>query len=500
MRASGILMHITSLPSPHGVGTLGKEAYAFADFLEKSAQKYWQLLPLGPTGYGDSPYQTDSAFAGNPYMIDLDELIKDGLLLPEEVCSVRWGDDPSRTDFGALFAGRFGLLRLAYQRGWSRDAAAVAEFYNENKIWLRDYALYTSIKCRYGMRPWTEWEDEDLRMHRREALDVCEIELRESVEQCIYTQFLFFRQWNALRSYIRKKGIRIIGDIPIYVPLDSADVWSGRENFQLDESGYPVEVAGVPPDYFTADGQLWGNPLYDWEQMRENGFTWWKHRIAAASKLYDVVRIDHFRGLESYWAVPYGDTTARGGQWRKGPGEAFIDVLHESFPDLFVIAEDLGYLTPEVIALREYSHYPSMKVLQFAFDSREPSNFLPHLYGCNCVCYVGTHDNATLSQWLSEANPKDVEYAREYLGLNTEEGYARGVLRGGMSSTADIFVAQLQDWLTLGAEARMNVPGTLGGGNWRWRVRKDALTDSLAEEIRRMTILYGRQLDKVPAM
>lgn len=493
MRSSGILMHISSLPSPYGIGTLGADAYAFADFLKAAGQKYWQILPLGPTGYGDSPYQTVSAFAGNPYFIDLDMLVQDGLLTKEEVNGVFWGSDPTRVDYGALYAGRGGLLRLAYQRGWQRDATAVETFRVENAFWLRDYALFTAAKQHFGMRSWTEWEDDDLRFRRNNAV-LCRYEeqLQDDIRCCIYTQFLFFRQWEALRSYVHSLGIKILGDVPIYVPLDSADVWAEGEYFQLNELHCPTEVAGVPPDYFTADGQLWGNPLYDWDRMRADGFRWWIRRLKAAAGLYDVVRIDHFRGLESYWAVPYGDATARNGRWRKGPGEDFVIAIKTALPSLDIIAEDLGFLTPEVLALREFSGWPGMKILQFAFDARGESEYLPHKYGHNCVCYVGTHDNATIGQWVQEATVDELMFARDYLGLNHREGYAMGILRGGMGSPADLFVAQLADWLVLGPEARMNVPGRLGGGNWCWRARKDAANGNLAKKIFRMTKMYGR--------
>jgi len=493
MRSSGILMHISSLPSPYGIGAMGKEAYAFADFLEKAGQEYWQILPLGPTGFGDSPYQTDSAFAGNPYLIDLDTLAEDGLLTKEEICSVFWGDDPHQVDYGALFAARTELLRLAYRRGWERDREPVAAFRTENASWLEDYALFTAAKRHFGMRPWIEWEDDALRLRSDgAALDRWAEELREERELCIYTQYLFFRQWNALRSYVHKKGISIVGDVPIYVPLDSADVWAEGEYFQLDEQCHPIEVAGVPPDAFTEDGQLWGNPLYDWEKMRVDGFGWWKRRLAAAGALYDVVRIDHFRGLESYWAVPYGDATARNGRWRPGPAADFVRMVKESFPDLEIIAEDLGFMTPEVMALRELSGWPGMKILQFAFDPAGESEYLPHRYEHNSVCYVGTHDNATLSQWLKSAGKKELAFAKEYLGLSKEEGYATGILRGGMGSPAKLFIVQMQDWLELGEPgARMNSPGLLGG-NWCWRMDKDAVTLALTKKIRRMTTVFGR--------
>ena len=493
MRASGILMHISSLPSPWGIGTFGREAYAFADFLAEAKQKYWQILPLGPTGYGDSPYQTGSAFAGNPYFIDLDALCTDGLLRREEIEGVFWGDDPARTDYGALFGGRPGLLRLAFERGWERDKKAVDAFRAANADWLEDYALFTACKQHFGMKPWTEWEDEELRLRSsRDVLTRYARQLRETVDQCVYTQFLFFRQWEALRAYVHKKGIKIIGDVPIYVPLDSADVWAGAEYFQLDEQRRPVDVAGVPPDYFTADGQLWGNPLYDWEKMRADGFAWWIKRMHAAARLYDVVRIDHFRGLESYWAVPAGDDTARNGRWKPGPGKEFITAVKTALPGLPVIAEDLGFMTDEVKELREFSGFPGMKILQFAFDPSGESEYLPFRCEPNSVCYFGTHDNITLGQWLKDTDKKTMAFAKAYLGLNYAEGYADGILRGGMGCPSDLFIAQMQDWLVLGEESRMNSPGLLGGGNWRWRMLPGAITPRLTKKIARMTEIFGR--------
>lgn len=492
MRASGIILHITSLPSPHGVGTLGREAREFADFLRKAGQKYWQILPLGPTGYGDSPYQTDSAFAGNPYLIDLEQLITDGLLTREEVDAVSFGSDPAQTDYGALYAGRFDLLRRACERGWDKERENVDAFYRENESWLRSYALYTAAKRHFGMRPWIEWEDEDLRLRRsEEVLRRYEELLAEDIRFCIFTQYLFFRQWNALRAYIREQGIRIIGDVPIYVPLDSADVWAEGEYFQLDDQCRPTEVAGVPPDYFTADGQLWGNPLYDWDRMHCDGYRWWIRRLGAAGKLYDTVRIDHFRGLESYWAVPYGETTARSGRWRKGPGESFIDTIKTALPGLDIIAEDLGFMTPEVIALREYSGFPGMKVLQFAFTG-EDSVDLPHNYPRNCVAYPGTHDNNTLTGWFAEeltaAQRKQVV---DYFALTKQEGTARGMLRGVLASTAALAIIPMADWLEEPAAARMNTPGQ-AQGNWQWRADAKKLTPALAAEIRVLTERYFR--------
>ena len=491
MRASGILMHISSLPSPYGIGTFGKEAYAFADFLAAAGQKYWQILPLGPTGYGDSPYQTVSAFAGNPYFIDLDLLAADGLLEKEEILACDWGADPEHADYGALYAHRGALLKKAFERGRERDRKAVDDFRRENAGWLESYALFTALKTRFGLKPWSEWEDEAARLRSDpKILERYSQELREEIDCCVYIQYLFYRQWDELRAYIHKKGIRIIGDVPIYVPLDSADVWSDRSMFQLDGEGRPTEVAGVPPDYFSEDGQLWGNPLYDWDRMAEDGYAWWIGRLHAAARLFDVVRIDHFRGLESYWAVPFGETTARGGHWVPGPGKAFVTAIKSALPDLDIIAEDLGVMTDAVIELRDFSGFPGMKILQFAFD---PDNvYLPHNQPKNCVCYIGTHDNDTLAEWLENTSSENLDFAREYLGLNRREGYANGILRGGMSAPADLFVAQMQDWLGIGAAGHMNNPGLLGGGNWCWRMKKGAVTPALTKKILRMTKLYGR--------
>ena len=490
-RSSGILMPISSLPSPHGIGTLGAEARKFVDFLADAGQSWWQILPVGPTSYGDSPYQSFSAYAGNPYLIDLDLLCEDGLLTPAEVNAVSWGTDPTRVDYSAIYNGRFPLLHLAMERGWERDADKVKAFSEENDAWLPDYALFMALKRHFGMSAWTEWPDEDIRLRRPEAVARYREELADDIRLFTYIQYLFFRQWEALRSYAHEKGIGIIGDLPIYVAMDSADVWADPRAFQLDERNVPAEVAGVPPDYFTADGQLWGNPLYDWDAMKADGYTWWIRRIAGASRLYDILRIDHFRGLESYWAVPYGETTAKVGRWVKGPGMDLMNVLTEKFPNIQFIAEDLGYLTPEVRQLLEDSGLPGMKVLQFAFDSREAANYLPHTYPRHCVCYAGTHDNSTLMGWKDEAAPADIAMAREYLGLHDEEGFNWGVLRGGQSSVADLFIAQMQDYLGLGSEARMNTPGILGG-NWQWRMLPGQITDGLTARIARMTSLYGR--------
>ena len=490
-RTCGILMPISSLPSPYGIGTLGKAAYDFVDFLADAGQSWWQLLPVGHTSYGDSPYQCFSTYAGNPYFIDLDLLIEDGLLERSEVTGLDWGSDPARVSYETVYQNRYKVLRQATLRGWMRDKAQVDAFVEENRHWLPDYALFMALKAHFGMKAWTEWPDEDIRLRKPDAVEAYRAKLAQEIQLYTYIQFLFFRQWEQLRAYAKEKGVGIIGDIPIYVALDSADVWGDPGSFQLDEYNVPTEVSGVPPDYFSEEGQLWGNPLYNWDAMKADGFGWWIRRIAGAGKLYDIIRIDHFRGFESYWAVPYGEKTAKNGRWVKGPGMDLVGVLTSWFRDIRYIAEDLGFMTPGVQQLLHDSGLPGMKVLEFAFDSREPSNYLPHTYTPNCVCYPGTHDNTTLAAWETEADPDDVAFARQYLGLNDEEGFHWGILRGGLSSVAMLFVAQMQDYLGLGDEARMNTPG-IPSGNWQWRMLPDAITPALSEKIGELARIYGR--------
>lgn len=493
-RSSGVLLHISSLPSAYGIGTFGKAAYEFADFLQESGQKYWQLLPLGPTSYGDSPYQSFSTFAGNPYFVDLELLIGEGLLAREEVEAYDWGDDPRYVDYGKIYEGRFEILAKAKARGWDRDREEIREFAVENQDWLDSYTLYMACKRHFGMRAWSEWEDEEIRMHRPEAVAAYTEELQDDIELFTYIQYLFFRQWNDLRKYINERGIEIIGDLPIYVSMDSADVWAESECFALDPDRIPREVAGVPPDYFSADGQLWGNPLYDWDAMAKDGYRWWVRRIQGAAKLYDVIRIDHFRGFDTYWAVPYGETTAKNGEWRKGPGMQLVGFLKEKFPQIEFIAEDLGEQSPTVKQLLSDSGFPGMKILEFAFDSDEPSDYQPHKYPRNCVCYTGTHDNSPVMLWKKEAKETDAAYAAEYLGVG-DEAYHWGFLRGGMRSVANLFVAQMQDYLGLGEGHRMNVPGT-SSGNWTWRMLPGEANEEVAKATHRMIKMYGRLQDR----
>ncbi len=489
MRSSGILMHITSLPGPYGVGTMGKHAYDFVDFLADAGQTRWQILPLTPTGYGDSPYQSCSAFAGNHYLIDLDTLIDQGLLERQEAADIDWCQQETKADFGKLYRNRLRVLRLAYRR--FQGGADFDRFCRENEDWLPDFCLFMALKDASGGKPWYEWETPLKRRHTA-AMAKARRELAEEIRFYSFVQYQFFRQWNALHGYAAAKGIRIIGDVPIYVPLDSVEVWSAPELFQLDRTLTPKVIAGVPPDGFTADGQLWGNPIYNWRKMKQDGYAWWIRRLAAAGKLYDIVRMDHFRGLQAYWAVPYGDTTARGGKWVKGPGMAFIQAVKAALPELDMIAEDLGYLTPEVLQMRDDSGYPGMKVLEFAFDSREPSDYLPHAYPSNSVVYTGTHDNMTMRQWFDTAAPEARQYAAEYMALTEAEGLVMGTIRTAMASVSDMCIIQMPDWLNLGGEARMNFPGTLSDSNWTWRAKDDIMSKDLSRRIYEMTKLYGR--------
>ena len=484
MRESGILMHISSLPGPYGIGTMGKAARDFVDFLHDAGQHCWQILPLSPTGYGNSPYQSCSTFAGNHYLIDLELLVEEGLLTREELAEVSWSTTEDRVDFGLLYENKLNILRKAFRRhGETED---FARFRAENDSWLPDYAAFMCLKDIHGGKPWYEWP-EDVKLRRNpEITDI------EALQFYCFTQYLFFRQWDALRAYAHDRDIRIIGDVPIYVPYDSVEVWSEPQLFQLDEGLNPRVVAGCPPDGFTADGQLWGNPIYDWDFMKQDGYRWWIRRLEAAGRLYDTVRLDHFRGLESYWAIPYGDTTARGGKWVKGPDKDFIRALKEGLPGLDMIAEDLGYLTQEVMDLRDFSGYPGMKVLQFGFDVREPAEYQPHTYTRNSVCYTGTHDNMTMRQWFDTMDEASVAYAVEYMNLTEKEGYVWGCIRAAMASVSDLTVIPMQDVLDLGSAGRMNFPGTLSDSNWTWRLKDGIITPDVAKQLRKLAQLYGR--------
>ena len=487
-RASGIIMPVFSLPGKYGIGTFGKEAYDFIDFLSDAGQKYWQVLPMGPTDCGNSPYSSLSVFAGNQNFINLEQLIEEGAVDRKEVEMIDWGSGD--VDYDKVIPGKKKILKSAYLKAYNSVKEEVSDFAENNISWIYDYALYMALKEHFDGLPWYEWE-EDIRLREQEAVEKYRSELKDSINYHIYVQYLFFKQWDKLKKYAEDKYVKFIGDIPIYAAMDSADVWASPENFQLDKKNMPVDVAGVPPDYFSEEGQLWGNPLYDWEAMKNDGYGWWIRRIGAAERLYDVIRIDHFRGLESYWAVPATEKTAINGEWRKGPGLDFIERIKGWFCGIEIIAEDLGILTDDVRELLKNSRFPGMKVLQFAFDESGNSDYLPHKYDKNCVCYGGTHDNATIKEWLETGDKKEIEFAREYFGINKKDNFNFVIIRGGMASVADTFITQMQDYLELGKEARTNIPG-IAFGNWKWKMEEGAATKQLAEKILKMTKLYGR--------
>lgn len=491
-RASGVLLPVFSLPSPYGVGTLGEEAYRFIDFLKEAGQSYWQVLPMGPTSLGDSPYQSFSSFAGNPYFIDPRQFLEEGFLLENEIAAFDFGKDGGRVDYGKLYENRFSLLRKAYERGKETFRGSMEEFCEKNP-WVVDYALFMSIKKSFGMKPVSGWESEALKKHNREALLSFRQENAGEVDFWIFLQTVFYAQWEKLRAYAREKNIRFIGDLPIYTAMDSADVWSEPEMFDLSEDLSPNGVAGVPPDAFSDEGQLWGNPLYDYEQMRNDGFGWWIRRIDGASKLYDVIRIDHFRGFESYWRVESGAGTAKEGKWVKGPGMDLVGVITSWFPDLSFIAEDLGIITEDVRELLAASGLPGMKVLQFAFESGKESRYLPHNIEKNSVCYIGTHDNDTACGFAETMSAKDRRFAREYMHVTRGEGIPHALLRTGMESCSDLFIVTVQDLLGLSGAGRINTPGTFCG-NWTWRMSPEDFEDLFrtAGDLRHMTELYSR--------
>lgn len=492
MRRSGMLLPIAGLPSPYGIGCFSKEAYEFVDMLERADQTLWQILPLGPTGYGDSPYQSFSTFAGNPYFIDLNQLIGQGLLTTKECEKYDWGNDKGYIDYQKIYESRFKILRTVFERSEIQKEQGFCGFCKENAYWLLDYALYMAVKNHFGGKSWSEW-DEDIRLRKPEAMESYGEKLSQEVLFYQYLQFVFANQWGDLKSYANRKGISIIGDIPIYVAFDSADTWANPALFQLDENNEPVAVAGCPPDGFSATGQLWGNPLYRWEYHRETQYSWWVQRTAHCFKLYDIVRIDHFRGFDEYYAIPYGNLTAENGKWLKGPGIELFEVLRKRLGKLNIIAEDLGYLTDSVRQLLKESGYPGMKVLEFAFDSREESDYLPHNYERNCIVYTGTHDNDTLQGWYESISEGDRNVSVRYLNnqYTKREEIHWDFVCLAMRSVADTCVIPVQDYLGLGHESRINTPSTLGN-NWIWRMQEDAFSDDLVARISNLTKLYSR--------
>ena len=492
MRRNGFLLPISSLPSKYGIGSFSKEAYEFVDILEEAGQKIWQILPLGPTGYGDSPYQSFSTFAGNPYFIDLCELIEEGLLSEDECDSYDWGDDVEYIDYEKIYLSRFKILKKAYKRSKINEDKKFIAYCKYNKWWLEDYALYMAIKDSLGGISWLEW-DENLKLRDKKTLSKYSKKLNEEITFYKYTQYLFSSQWNKLKVYANKKGISIIGDIPIYVSLDSADTWANPELFQLNKECLPKAVAGCPPDSFCETGQLWGNPLYDWEYHKFTDYKWWIQRIESSFDLYDIVRIDHFRGFDEYYSIPYGDKTAINGTWEKGPGMELFKYVKDALGEVDIIAEDLGFLTDSVKKLLDDTGYPGMKILQFAFDSREDSDYLPHNYNRNCVVYTGTHDNNTIYGWYKEINKEDKRMSINYMNnkYTRDNAIHWDFICLAMRSVADTCIIPVQDYLGLGKEARINVPSTLGT-NWTWRMSKKGFSKKMVKKIKMLTKLYGR--------
>ncbi len=498
-RACGVLCPIFSLPSPYGIGTFGKDAYEFADKLKKAKQSYWQILPLGPTGYGDSPYQSFSTYAGNPYFIDLDILREDGLLTITECEEVSVSANPADIDYESMYYTRFPVLKKAFTRFNPALDKRYDEFVKANAFWVNDYALYMAVKDSFGGKSFIEW-DEDIRLRKKKAVARYSEELKDEIAFYIFLQFEFFIQWKNLKSYVNSLGIKIIGDIPIYVAYDSADVWGSPELFMLDDELKPINVAGCPPDQFAELGQLWGNPLYDWKKNKATGYKWWIRRISKCFELYDVVRIDHFRGFESYYAIPFGDEDATGGHWEKGPGYDLFAAIKKELGDVNVIAEDLGFLTKKVRDLVKKTGYPGMKVLQFAFNDYRDSEYLPHRIPANSVVYTGTHDNETTYGYTKNLRKKDASFMKQYYGLerivsdedtDAEMILALQLVRSAMMCNADTAIIPIQDYLLLDNDARINVPSTLGT-NWRWRMLSGEFTDETIKQMKRLARISFR--------
>ncbi len=488
-RAAGILLPISSLPSRYGIGTFGKEACRFVDFLGAAGQRCWQVLPLGQTGFGDSPYQSYSAFAGNPYFIDLERLLKDGLLQPEELREENFGVDPSSVDYEKLFLNRLDVLRLAFGRSRHETRGSFRAFAGDNADWLEDYALFMALKTRFRGASWQEWPRE-IKQREPQAMEQCRSALDAEIRFWKFIQFVFFTQWKTLKAYANQRSIRIIGDIPIYVSGDSADAWANSELFELDEAKNPLRLAGVPPDFFSQTGQLWGNPLYDWKYAEKTGFDWWKRRMRMSALLFDVTRIDHFIGFSRYYAVPANNADARGGTYEEGPAMSLIRAIREAVPDGEFIAENLGVMTPEADALLEKTGFPGMKVLLFAFDGDPANPDLPQYYTRNNVVYTGTHDNDTAAGFFGK-NPEAFQTAVRYLGAKYTGNIVWDLIRLAYESAADTAIIPMQDFLELSSDARMNTPQTIGC-NWKWRLRGQELTAELAEKIRKLACETGR--------
>ncbi len=490
-------MPVASLPGKYGIGSFSKEAYDFVDKLKRAGQAYWQILPLGPTGYGDSPYQSFSTFAGNPYFIDLETLMDEGLLTRGECDGYDFGKDPASIDYEKIYLSRFKVLKAAFKRCDLEKDRKYKKFLSENKFWLEDYALYMAVKNSFGGVSFAEWDD-DIRLRKRSAMKAYRDKYAGEIGFYKFIQYQFHKQWMALKAYANAQGISIVGDIPIYVAFDSADTWAEPKLFQFDEKGFPIAVAGCPPDPFAKTGQLWGNPLYDWDYHKETGYEWWLKRMRHCMKLYDVVRIDHFRAFDAYYSIPYGHKTAEHGEWVKGPGIDLFRTMKKELGELNVIAEDLGFLTPSVYRLVKNTGFPGMKVLQFAFDHKVDSEYLPHNYTKNCVVYTGTHDNDTVVGWYKTLSVRDRQFADKYLNNKGHKGkeLAWDYIRLALSSAADTCIIPMQDYLALDSKARINIPSTLGG-NWEWRMKEGAFSEALARKINDVTVTYRRANEPV---
>ncbi|MDE7104827.1 MAG: 4-alpha-glucanotransferase [Ruminococcus sp.] len=490
MRKSCIIFHISSLPSEYGIGKMGRHAFEFVDFLKNSGVKCWQILPLSPTSYGDSPYQSFSVNAGNPYFIDFEILEGDGLLEHEEYSDIVWESNPKKVDYSIIYNNCFDVLRIAYSRFKASKFPAYKKFCDANASWLEEYAMFMALKFKNDGKAWYEWEN-DISMHKLKAIADTKKELKKEIGFFKFIQFEFNRQWNALKSYANENGIEIVGDIPIYCALDSVEAWSEPKLFWFDRKRRPVRVAGCPPDVFSPTGQLWGNPLYDWEYHKKTGYKWWINRIESATKLYDIVRIDHFRGFESYYTIPYGNEDATVGDWKKGPNYELFRLAEEQLGKLNIIAEDLGFITPEVSEMLNNCGYPGMKVLQFGFSDGE-NEHLPHNFTTtNCFAYTGTHDNETLNGWVETLDKQSLKFAKKYLNVKKKSDIPMAVVRMAWASVADVAVAQMQDFLDSPKNARMNTPSTLGD-NWQFRTKESDFTPELAKKIRKLNKLYNR--------
>lgn len=491
-RSAGILMPISSLPSPYGIGTFGESAYDFVDHLVAARQKFWQVLPLGPTSFGDSPYASFSAFAGNPYFIDLDMLVEEGLLESDYVNRFMWNLEDQYVDYGLIYNSRFEVLRTAFKNSSHQELDEYKTFLKENEYWLEGYCLYSACKNKFEGTSWTDWESE-IKCRDEESMQELKEELKDDIEFYKFVQYKFYEQWNQLKEYANENRIEIIGDIPLYVAMDSADVWQHTELFQLDEELNPTKVAGVPPDVFSETGQRWGNPLYDWKKLEAEDFSWWRKRMEHSARLYDVIRIDHFIGMVKYYAIPAEDEDARNGTWEKGPGMKLIKAMNESIEDKKIIAEDLGVQMPEVIKVLEKSGYPGMKVLEFAFDGNRKNDHLPYYWTQNTVAYGGTHDNDTLMGYFTGLQSWELGYVREFMECRNGsiEDLVDKIFRAAYASVADLVIFQMQDVLKIGNIGRMNLPSSMGT-NWRWRMLQGQFGPEEIEKLRYLCDIYGR--------